>query len=248
MYPDHADQPCASGDIRARASRSACTLDDATAPGSTSMVHDFTPRRSRDYTKQLALFSAAVPEHCRSGRIARTASSGATRHAAAGRVGARHPPRHELLLLAAGVGERRAGLFTGSGMPMRFAKLDGTMIDVYQAATQMTDESGQTYPLTIDTLLDRALGPEGYYGAFVGEHAHRHGRPRRRRRRSWPRRRRAACRSCRPQQMLDWLDGRNNSSFGTITWDGTHSRFTVTSRRGREHCRRCCRPRRRPAR
>ena len=31
----------------------------------------------------------------------------------------------------------------------------------------MTDESGQSYPLTIDSLLDRALGPEGYYGAFV---------------------------------------------------------------------------------
>jgi hypothetical protein len=59
------------------------------------------------------------------------------------------------------------GLFTGSGMPMRFAALDGTMIDVYQAATQMTDESGQTYPLHIDTLLNRALGPEGYYGAFT---------------------------------------------------------------------------------
>ncbi len=31
----------------------------------------------------------------------------------------------------------------------------------------MTDESGQTYPYTIDTLLDRALGAEGYYGAFT---------------------------------------------------------------------------------
>ena len=61
----------------------------------------------------------------------------------------------------------RPGLFTGSGMPMRFAMTNGTVIDVYQAATQMTDESGQNYPYTIDTLLDRALGPEGYYGAFV---------------------------------------------------------------------------------
>ena len=61
----------------------------------------------------------------------------------------------------------RPGLFTGSGMPMRFATTNGNVIDVYQAATQMTDESGQSYPYTIDTLLDRALGPEGYYGAFV---------------------------------------------------------------------------------
>ena len=48
---------------------------------------------------------------------------------------------------------------TGSGMPMRFADTDGTMIDVYQAATQMTDESDQSYPLTPNTLLDNALGP-----------------------------------------------------------------------------------------
>ena len=31
----------------------------------------------------------------------------------------------------------------------------------------MTDESGQTYPKTIDTLLDRAVGAEGYYGAYT---------------------------------------------------------------------------------
>ena len=58
-------------------------------------------------------------------------------------------------------------MFTGSGMPMRFADIDGTMIDVYQATTQMTDESGQTFPSTIDTLLDNALGAEGYYGVFT---------------------------------------------------------------------------------
>src|SRR6185295_17047801 len=34
----------------------------------------------------------------------------------------------------------RPGLFTGSGMPMRFATANGTMIDVYQAASQLTDE------------------------------------------------------------------------------------------------------------
>ena len=58
------------------------------------------------------------------------------------------------------------GMFTGSGMPMRFADTDGSMIDVYQSTTQMTDESDQSYPFTVDTLLDRALGSTGYYGAF----------------------------------------------------------------------------------
>ncbi len=50
---------------------------------------------------------------------------------------------------------------------MRFATRNGDLIDVYQATTQMTDESGQSYPFTIDTLLDNAVGPLGYYGVFT---------------------------------------------------------------------------------
>src|SRR5262249_33091198 len=38
--------------------------------------------------------------------------------------------------------QNRSGMFTGAGIPMRFAKLDGTLIDCFQSATQMTDESG----------------------------------------------------------------------------------------------------------
>ena len=49
------------------------------------------------------------------------------------------------------------------------------MIDVYQATTQMTDESGQIVPVHLDTLLDRALGPEGYYGAFTANMHTDHG-------------------------------------------------------------------------
>ena len=55
--------------------------------------------------------------------------------------------------------QNRPGMFTGSGMPMRFADLDGAVIDVYQGTTQMTDESGQTYPFTVDALLDREPAP-----------------------------------------------------------------------------------------
>ena len=109
--------------------------------------------------------------------------------------------------------QNRPGLFTGSGMPMRFADTDGAMIDVYQAVTQMTDESGQTYPFTIDTLLDRATGPLGYYGAFTAnmhtDSADRAGAD-------------AIVASAQTRgvpvvsarQMLDWLDGRNGSAFG----------------------------------
>ena len=52
-------------------------------------------------------------------------------------------------------------MFTGSGMPMRFADLDGSIIDCYQVATQMTDESGQSYPNFINQLLDKALVEAG---------------------------------------------------------------------------------------
>jgi Domain of unknown function (DUF4082) len=121
----------------------------------------------------------------------------------------------------------RPGLFTGSGMPMRFAGLDGSIIDVYQATTQMTDESDQSFPFTINTLLDRALGAEGYYGAFTANMhtdsasssgsdaivaaALSRGVP-----------------VVAARQMLKWLDGRNQSKFGTLAWSGNSLSFTVT--------------------
>ena len=66
----------------------------------------------------------------------------------------------------------RPGLMTGSAMPMRFADLDGTMIDAYQAATQMTDESGQSFPFT-DRLAPRPGDRErGLLRGLRREHAH----------------------------------------------------------------------------
>ena len=125
----------------------------------------------------------------------------------------------------------RPGFMTGSGMPMRFADLDGTRIDVYQAATQMTDESDQSYPFTIDTLLDNALGSEGYYGVMTAnmhtdlaghsgsdaivDSAQTRGVP-----------------VVTARQMLTWLDGRNGSKFESITWSGNTLTFTVTAAAG----------------
>ena len=119
------------------------------------------------------------------------------------------------------------GFFTGSGMPMRFADLDGTLIDVYQATTQMTDESGQTYPFTINTLLDRAIGAEGYYGVFTAN-IHTDG--------STESQAAAIVASAKARsvpvvsakQMLTWLDGRGASSFTGISWDGSVLSFGVT--------------------
>ncbi|MFY9975430.1 MAG: DUF4082 domain-containing protein, partial [Chromatiaceae bacterium] len=124
--------------------------------------------------------------------------------------------------------ENRPGFFNGSGMPMRFADLDGTLINVYQAATQMTDESGQQYPYTIDTLLDRALGAEGYYGVYViNAHTDLAVIPE-----STASVASALARGVpiiTSRQLLQWLDGRDNSSFGSIAWDGATLSFTVTA-------------------
>jgi hypothetical protein len=120
----------------------------------------------------------------------------------------------------------RPGFMTGSGMPMRFAKADGTLIDVYQAATQMTDESGQTWPFTVDTLLDRAIGPEGYYGVFTTNmhtdfvaHVGSESIVASAIARSVP--------VISAKQLLTWLDGRNGSTFSNITWNGSALGFTV---------------------
>ncbi|WP_374089793.1 N,N-dimethylformamidase beta subunit family domain-containing protein [Methylomicrobium lacus] len=130
----------------------------------------------------------------------------------------------------------RPGNFTSSAMPMRFADLSGNLIDVYQAVTHMTDESGQVYPFTVDALLDKAVGVQEYYGAYtINAHtdfstlapddhtasntialdavdsALARGVP-----------------IVSSVQMMNWLDGRDNSSFGSLAWDGTHLTFTVT--------------------
>jgi hypothetical protein len=119
------------------------------------------------------------------------------------------------------------GMFTGSGMPMRFAKLDGSLIDVYQVTTQMTDESGQTYPFTIDSLLSNALGPNEFYGAFTAnmhtdkpESAGSDAIVAAARSRGVP--------IISAGQMLTWLDGRNGSSFKQLKWDGNRLEFTVS--------------------
>jgi len=95
----------------------------------------------------------------------------------------------------------------------------------------MTDESGQSYPYTADTLLDRALGPEGYYGAFVANmhtdfntpttlgqigsdaiisSALSRGVP-----------------VISAHQLLAWLDARNSSSIKSITWSNSSQTFTI---------------------
>lgn len=121
----------------------------------------------------------------------------------------------------------RPGFFTGSGMPMRFANKNGEMIDVYGASTQLTDESGQSYPYTINTLLDRAIGTEGYYGIFnVNAHTDSANSPESDAVVSSAKARNVPVVSAK--QVLKWLDGRNSSSFGSFNWSNNALNFTIT--------------------
>lgn len=125
----------------------------------------------------------------------------------------------------------RPGFFTGSGFPMRFASTDGTIVDVYQAATQLTDESGQPYPSTVDTLIDNALGPLGYYGIFtanmhtdVAASADSDALIASAKARGVP--------VISARQALEWLDGRNSSTFGSLAWSGSTLSFELTAGSG----------------
>ncbi len=120
----------------------------------------------------------------------------------------------------------RPGFFTGSGIPIRFSDLNGNLVDVFNAPSQMTDESGQSYPFTPDTLLDRAIGPEEYFGVFtVNAHTDQVS--------SGVSDAVVASALARnipiisSRQMLDWIDGRDNSTYSNISWNGKVLNFSV---------------------
>jgi hypothetical protein len=120
----------------------------------------------------------------------------------------------------------RPGMFTGSGFPMRFTDENGSMVDVYQATTQLTDESGQNIPVEFDELLNKALGPDGYYGVFTAnmhtdeaKHAGANAIIEEALDRGVP--------VVSAKQMLTWIDGRNDSSFANVSFGGGLLRFSV---------------------
>jgi len=121
------------------------------------------------------------------------------------------------------------GFMTGSGIPMRFARLNGSVIDVYQAATQLTDESDQTYPDAAITLMDNALGPQGYYGVFTANiHTdHSTGSTQ-----LWAEQIVDAALArgipvISARQLLTWLDGREASSFNNLNWNNGVLTFSI---------------------
>jgi hypothetical protein len=117
-------------------------------------------------------------------------------------------------------------MFTGSGFPQRFADQDGSLIDVYQATTQLTDESEIDIPAHIKTLIDNATSALGYYGVFTANmHTDNDDNPgadaiiAEATSRGVP--------VISAAQLLTWLDGRNDSSFGGLSFAGNQLSFSV---------------------
>jgi hypothetical protein len=119
--------------------------------------------------------------------------------------------------------QNRPGFMTGSGFPMRFADIDGSIIDIYQAATHLVNETDNTTD-SINRLLDKALGAEGYYGVFGARYDYSDGFDERLLELASAR----GVSLISAQQLLTWLDGRNSSSFGDRRSDSGRLTFKIT--------------------
>ena len=122
--------------------------------------------------------------------------------------------------------QNRPGLFTGSGMPMRFADSNGSLIDCYQAPTQIPDESGLDITSSINTLLENAIN-KGYYGAFVmnmhtdtAMHIGSDQIITAAMTRQIP--------VITSRQMLTWLDNRNGTDLSHVAWDNVTKTLSFT--------------------
>jgi hypothetical protein len=122
----------------------------------------------------------------------------------------------------------------GGGFPMRFTELDGRVINTYQQHTHMHDEADQAYPATIDALLDNALGPNGYYGAFGTNIHHDFGAPQPMDEEIIDAAQERDVPLISYKQLLDWTEGRNRSSITELAWgDGSLTFRTTVEPKGR---------------
>lgn len=123
----------------------------------------------------------------------------------------------------------RPGLFTGTGFPQRFADSDGTTIDVYQATTQLTDESNLTISTHVATLLDNVLGPKGYYSVVTANMHTDYGSNYSPHDTVIAAARQRGVPVISAKQMLTWLDTRNASVFSGSKWNGSVLSFSFSS-------------------
>jgi hypothetical protein len=97
--------------------------------------------------------------------------------------------------------------------------------------TQITDETNMDYSAFCNAILDKATGPEGYYGVFcanmhtdIKSSAGSDAIIASAQARDVP--------VISARQMLTWLDARNASSFGDIKWENKQLSFSIKMQSG----------------
>ncbi|WP_280948503.1 Ig-like domain-containing protein [Methylobacterium tarhaniae] len=125
---------------------------------------------------------------------------------------------------------RRPGFMNGSGFPMRFADLDGRILDIYQAASHLVNENGVDQARGIAAMLDRALGPEQFFGAFGTHYDYTDGYFDR----LVTAARERGVAMISSAQMLRWLDRREATRFEALAWNGHDLTFRARLEDGPE--------------
>ena len=92
----------------------------------------------------------------------------------------------------------------------------------------MTDESAQAYPATVDTLLDNALGPAGLLRRLRHQHPHRQRAPQPDDEAIVASAQARGVPIISYKQLLDWTDGRNNSTIRGLSWSAGTFTFVTT--------------------
>ena len=233
---------------RPRASRSHLHLKVA-EPGTTcSPFGSGSGAAATTARTQLAALRTAVGNVARRDLAGRTASCGATATAQPqAELDARHPARHQLLLLARQLGRRPTpASFTGSGFPQRFADArrlaDRRLPGDDAAQRRAVPATWTTTSPTEPTLAGRCSPTRSTQrrpttASSPPTITTTAGRGARRRRR---RQRRASAHGVpivSAQQMLTWLDGRNASAFQGVAFNG--GQLDVQHRPGVRRARRC---------
>ncbi|MDL1916885.1 DUF4082 domain-containing protein, partial [Anaerolineae bacterium CFX4] len=126
----------------------------------------------------------------------------------------------------------RPGFFNGTGLPMRFAQENGQMIDVYQATTQLTDESQQSLGTHFQTLVNNANDPAKGYISVITANMHTDGVLGNGAGILVPLAQSNSVPVVSAYQMLTWLDGRNGSEFDNINWSADQLTFNIVKATG----------------
>jgi len=128
------------------------------------------------------------------------------------------------------------GYFTGSGLPLRFSDENGGILDVYQATTQLPDETwGQGIDDTFTTLIDRSID-QGYYGFLTANfHPPSYGSYQTVAGNMMAYANSRGVNIWSAEDLLNFLQARNQVRITGTTWNGTLLTFNVDQLLGGQH-------------